>query len=416
MMGSLGASTLAGGGLTAITLMTLLNTVGGVLMGASPLIAEAYGADRKYRLQQLTCQGLWLVFLLTIPLAIAISAADSAMISLGQAESTVALANSYLDIMVWGCFPALGFMLLRGIISSLDCPRPVTIVVVMGTIFNIAGNYILAFGKFGLPRLEIAGLAIATVITFWGMFLALLFYMMRHPRLKTYRLFDGLFRLQPSILGELIKLGLPIGIFIALESGLFTVISYLAGILGTEVLAAHQIVLQTMVVIFMIPLGISYAATVRVGQWLGKQDFTGIKQAGYVSIAVGLLFNSAIAIALLLFPRSVIGLYLDLQDPANQVVIAIAIPILAIASVAQIVDGMQKIVCGILQGLQDTKIPMLLSIPAFWGVGLSLSYFMGFYLNWGAVGLWIGQSIGLAIAATIFTLRLIIAIEKYKTL
>ena len=412
MMGRLGASILAAGGLASITFMTLISIVGAVVMAVTPLIAEADGAGKKHQVKAIATQGFWLIGIITIPLCIIVANLDRFGVALGQNPTTVVLANTYLDIMVWACFPALGFMLLRAVASGLSHPRPIMLIVFWGTLFNITGNYILAFGKLGLPKLEIAGLAIASVLTWWGMFFALAIYLLRHPQLKSYSLFSQLNQFAPATFSKLIKLGTPIGVFIALESGLFVVVSYLMGALGTETLAAHQIVLQTVVIIFMIPLGISYATTIAVGQALGKKDLLGIKQAAYLSIALGLLFNLAVAIGICLFPQFVIGLYLNLNEPDNLAVVNLAVPMLTIGVVALILDGMQKIVYGALQGLQDTKIPVILSIPAFWGIGLSLGYILGFKYNLGGVGLWIGQSVGLAIASFLFLIRFIQLTKK----
>ena len=407
MMGRLGASTLAAGGLAAITFMTLVSVMGAVVMAATPLVAEADGAGKKAKVRIITAQGFWLVVMMVIPLAILVANLDHFLTALGQNSTTVILANTYLDIMAWSCFPALGFMLLRAIASGLSHARPIMLIVFWGTLFNITGNYILAFGKLGLPKLEIAGLAIASVITWWGMFFALGIYLVRHPQLQCYSLFSQLNRFSPATFRQLLKLGVPIGMFIALESGLFAVVSYLMGAIGTETLAAHQIVLQTVVIIFMVPLGISYATTIAVGQALGKKNWQRIQRATYLSIVIGLLFNLVVAIAICLFPQFVIGLYLNLNEPDNLAVINLAKPMLTIGVVALILDGMQKIVYGALQGLQDTEIPVILSIPAFWGIGLILSYVLGFRYSLGGVGLWIGQSIGLAIASGLFLMRFI---------
>ncbi|MEO1669187.1 MAG: MATE family efflux transporter [Cyanobacteria bacterium J06631_2] len=317
MMGRLGASTLAAGGLAAITFMTLITVTGAVVMAVTPLIAEADGAGKKHLVARFTTQGFWLVMLTTIPIALTVTNIDRLLIAIGQDSTTVMLANSYLEIMAWGCFPALGFMLLRAVVSGLSQTRPIMYIVVWGTLFNIVGNYVLAFGKWGLPQLGIVGLAIASITTFWGMFAALVVYILRHPQLSNYALFSQLSQFDLKLFGKLIRLGTPISMFIALESGLFAVVTYLMGALGTETLAAHQIVLQTIVIIFMIPLGISYATTVRVGQGLGKEDLATIQQAAYLSIILGLLFNLLVAIAICLFPRLIIGVYLDLNDPAN---------------------------------------------------------------------------------------------------
>ncbi|MGD1922549.1 MAG: MATE family efflux transporter [Pleurocapsa sp.] len=201
------------------------------------------------------------------------------------------------------------------------------------------------------------------------------------------------------------KTGIPIGIFIGLELGVFTVVTYLMGALGTEVLAAHQIVFQTVTVTFMIPLGMSYAATVRVGQSLGQKSLKGVARAGYTSIAIGSTFSILIAIAMLVFPQAIVGLYVDLNNPANGSIVELALPMLTVATVSQILDGVQKITYGTLQGLQDTRIPVFLSIPSFWIVGLPIGYFLGFSRGLGGTGLWLGQSVGVAIAAVLFLLR-----------
>lgn len=158
-------------------------------------------------------------------------------------------------------------------------------------------------------------------------------------------------------------------------------------------------------VTFMIPLGMSYAATVRVGQWLGQKDLRGVKGAGYISVAMGLIFSVLLATAMLLLQRAIIGLYIDIKDPANASIINLALPMLMVASASQILDAVQKITYGALQGILDTRIPVLLNISAFWIVGLPTGYLLGFYLGLGGTGLWLGQSLGVAVAAILFLLR-----------
>jgi MATE family multidrug resistance protein len=405
MMGRLGQESLAAGGLAALTFQMLLNATSGVVMGASPLVAEAFGAGKKTRIEQIARQGMWLSAILSMPMMLLIGHLDTFMGQLGQAPTTVTLANKYLDYMLWGFFPALGFAMLRGVVSGLSQARPVMIIVIAGTVVNIIGNYILGFGKFGFPKMELAGLAISSAISLWVMFLALVVYIMMHKQLKNYRLFAELHRVRPKILWELIKIGVPMGIAIALEYGLVTVITYLMGILGTDVLAAHQIVLQTILVIFMVPLGMSYATTARVGQWLGQQNIQGAKRAGYISILIAAIFMTLTGILLLFHPQQVIGLYIDIRNPENANILTIAAPMLTVAALAQLFDGVQKTTMGALYGLQDTRIPMLLNLPVFWGVGLTSGYLLGFQFGFGGVGLWVGQSIGIAVAACVFIWR-----------
>jgi multidrug resistance protein, MATE family len=239
IMGHLGRETLAAGALASITFFSIVATASGVVMGVSPLVAEAYGAGNKTRIEQVTRQGLWLSLLLAIPIMIAIAHLDTLMSQLGQSAATVKLAKGYLDIMLWGLFPAVGFAMLRGVVSALSQARSILLIVVAGTGFNILGNYVLGFGKFGFPQLELAGLAVASVLTLWGMFGALVVYLLNHKQLRTYRFFSYLHQVKPQILWRLAELGIPIGVFSALEIGVYTVISYLMGTWGTDGLAAH---------------------------------------------------------------------------------------------------------------------------------------------------------------------------------
>lgn len=184
MMGHLGWKILAAGGLASFTFQVFLNVLSGIVLGVSPLVAEAYGAGRKTRIEQVTQQGLWLTVGLSISTMWVIAHMDVLMLRLGQVPETVTLASSYLKVMLWGLFPAVGFAMLRGVVSGLSQARPIMFIVIGGTLFNIVGNYVLGFGKFGFPRMELAGLALASTLSWWGMFLVLVIYLFKHPQLR----------------------------------------------------------------------------------------------------------------------------------------------------------------------------------------------------------------------------------------
>lgn len=405
MMGHLGAESLAAGGLASSVFQLVLNTASGVVMSVSPLVAEAHGAGRKTQVEQIARQGLLLSLLLGIPMMFVISHLNAVMIHLGQAERTVMLADGYLDYILWGIFPALGFAMLRGYVSALLQARPVMMIVLLGTIANITGNYVLGYGKFGFPRMELAGLGLASGLSFWVMFLALFLFTCKNQTLKEYRFWRSLHRLKPQILWQLVVIGVSIAVTIAVEYGLFTAVTFFMGALGTETLAAHQTVYQTVFLLFMVPLGMSFAVTVRVGQWLGQQDREGTRRSGYVSVAAAAAFMALTAIVLLLFRQPVIGIYLDMNAPETMNVVNLAMPMLTIAAIAQFLDGVQRVAMGALYGLQDTRIPMLLSVLTFWVIGLTSGYILGFPIGLGGVGLWTGQSIGVAVAGLIFLWR-----------
>ncbi|WP_052049747.1 MATE family efflux transporter [Leptolyngbya sp. KIOST-1] len=405
MMGRLGAETLAAGGLAAISFQLLLAVVGGLVMTVGPLVAQAYGAGQKGQVEAVTRQGFWLVLILSLPMMAVLSQLDRVLLGLGQDAAIAALTGPYFQWILWGAFPALAFTLLRSYASALSQAQVVIVIVLVGTAFNIAGNYALGFGKWGFPALGLGGLGLASGLSYWLMFGLFLLYILAHPTLKTYRFWRSWQRVQPRLMGRMTAMGGEIAMTVALEFGLFGVVTILMGILGPEVLAAHQTVYQTIYVIFMVPLGMSYATTARVGQALGQQDRAQVRRAGYVAMAIAAAFMLLATLGLLLFRPAIIGLYLDLADPANAPVLALAMPMLLVAALVQLSDGVQRVASGALYGLQDTRTPMVLSAVAFWGVGLGLGYLLGFVLGLGGVGLWIGQSTGVATAGAIFILR-----------
>ncbi|NER78028.1 MAG: MATE family efflux transporter [Leptolyngbya sp. SIO1D8] len=401
MMGWLGQESLAAGGLAVMVFLSLLMTGVGVLTSVSSLVAEAYGARQPRRVGQITCQGLWIAVLMTIP-GIPITAhLDGLMTLLGQDPTVIALTDSYLDVVRWALLPGLGFAVFRGMLTSLSQARPIMLVVITANLLNIVGNYLFAFGKFGFPALGLAGLALASVLAHSTMCLLLLGYILWHRRgiFKAYGLFQRLHCLDLVVLRSLLKVGLPIGLATILENGLFTVMTLMMGALGTHVLAAHQLAIQTVVVVFMLPLAMSYAATTRVGQWYGQRNWTGVKRAAIVSVSSAIAVMFIAAVVFVTFPEPIIGLYLDINDPNNKDVLQFGVLLLTVAGFGQVVDGVQRTANGVLQGLQDTRIPLLLSTVAFWGVGLFSGYWLGFYTPLGGIGVWIGVYLGLMVAA-----------------
>ncbi len=405
MMGWLGQDVLAAGGLATIIFMAFMMTGVGLISGVSPLVAEAYGSGQIQRIGQLTRHGLSIALLFSVPGMLAMTHLDRLMHQFGQAETTVILSDAYLSVMAWGLFPAIAFATLRGSIVALSKARPIMFIVIAATLFNIVGNYVLGFGKFGFPALGITGLAIASIGGHWIMFLSLLVYMLWHKPLHQYSLFHSLYYLKPRIFKQLLWVGGPIGVAAVLEYGLYTTVSFFMGTLGTPVLAAHQVVSQTVIVLLMVPFAMSYAATVRVGQWLGQRDWKQIRQAAFVSIGLTVLFMLITGIALFTYPRQIVGLYLNLNDPANGNAIDISLSIMSIAAFGLILDGLQRTANGVLQGLQDTRIPVLIGTVAYWGIGLTTSYLLGFHTPLSGVGVWIGTYIGLAAAAIAYLWR-----------
>jgi multidrug resistance protein, MATE family len=410
MMGWMGQTSLAAGGLASAGFMTLFVSGLGVTTSVTALVAEAQGAEQggtpqAGRIRQLTMQGLFLTMLVAVVGMLILRQGEIILRRGGQSQAIAQMAQSYLGQIWWGYFPAIGFVTLRGVVSALGAPRITVIIAVGGLIFNTIAAYVLGFGKLGFSAMGLGGLAIATAITHWLMLIALLAYMRWHPKLRRYGLLSQWELPDGKILRELFTLGLPTGLAFASEVGLFSTSTFLMGLLGVAALAAHQIVFQTIAIIFMVPLGMSYATTIRVGQFLGQGDWVGVRRSAFVGMLLGGSFMALTATLLLVFPQAIISLYLDLSIPQNEAVVPIVTSLLVVAAISQIFDGIQTNASGALRGLQDTRVPMFLSFGAFWLVGLSTGYILAFPMGLGSVGLWIGQTTGIVMSAVLFVWR-----------
>ncbi len=405
MMGHLSTESLAAGGLAATTFQMLLTIVSGFVMSVGVLAAEAYGAGKKERLTGLARQGLWLSLLLALPLMVLLWQMSPVMSALNQTDVVVKLAQNYFSGVSLGVLPALGFAMLRGYLSAFSLVGVVTVIVSIGTVFNIACNYVLGFGKLGFPRLELLGLGLGSSLSLWLMFGLFAGYILRHPELGQYRFWRGWRHPNGSILRRLMAVGSPIAVTFVLELGLFLAVGYMAGSLGAQVLAAHQIAFQVMALIFMVPIGMSLAVTTRVGLWYGRGDRAGTRRAGFVAIALAVGFLLLSGVGLALYRHLAIGLFVNSTDAQAAPVIALAMDLLLVSAIALMFDGVQRVTMSALYGLQDTRMPMILSAIAFWGVGLPSGYLLCFVAGWGAVGLWVGQYMGIAVGGAIFVWR-----------
>jgi len=405
MTGMLGSEALAAGGLGAGLFTFLLTVSTAIISAVSPLAAEAYGGDHPERVTTVVRQGLWLALLLTIPFMVVVLNGAPLLRLLGQKPETITQAQSYLNAIAWGCFPALAFAALRFFVAALSKPRSIMVIVVFGTLLNMVGNYVLMFGKFGFPALGLAGTGWSSAFSFWAMFGSLIVYILRQPLLNQYSVFRRLHRFEAKTLRILLGVGLPIGGMVAVEAGLFVITTFLMGQLGTVTLAAHQIALQSAAIAFNVPLGISFATTVRVGQLFGQQNLVAARLAGFVGIALGALSMGAAALLFWFAPTFVVDLYLDMSNPANMDVIQPAKALLGVAAVFQIVDGIQVNAAGALRGLQDTRVPLLIAIACYWGVGLTSGLALSRHFGLNGVGLWWGLAVGLTAAAIVLTLR-----------
>lgn len=405
MVGRLGSEALAGMALGNTVYFFVQIVCNGAVIAVGPLVSQAFGAGEYQAAGRTVRQGLWLGLLLTIPAFLFLYNAAPILRLLGQAESSVLIAESYLRSVVWGFLPATWYMAMKSFVEGVTRPWPVTLITFTGVGLNIVADYVLMFGKFGFPALGVAGTGIATSAVFWYLFLTLSFYVSRRKSFNKFEVFKRFGMPDPHYFKELFRIGWPIGVSHGIESGLFMVTAVLMGTLGTTVLAAHQVAIQCAAFSFMVPLGFGIATSVRVGHAVGRRDVDGVRNAGFTGMLLAGAFMFGAATLFWAAPEWVIGLFLDTTLQVNRPVVELAVYLLGVAAVFQVFDGVQVAASGALRGLKDTRMPMLIGFFSYWMIGLTTGCIAAFVLGGGALGLWWGLVVGLATASVLLTLR-----------
>lgn len=372
----------------------------GTLLAVSPLVAHAYGAGDARRVAAYVRQALWLVLGLAAALVAGLLCAGPALRAAGVDPVLLPDATGYAHAVAFGMPAMLGFLALRYATEGLGHTRPIMYVAVGGLVANVFLNWVFIHGKLGAPALGAVGVGVATAIVMWLMFLAMLWYVLRHRVYRPYALFARLDRPDPARLREMLALGLPIGGSILAEGGLFVAAALIMGALGATIVAAHQIALSYASVMFMVPLALHSATTIHVGHALGRGDPAAARHAGWVGIALcgGLMLVSALV--LVAFRDGIAALY-----TRDAEVLAIAAPLLLMAALFQLSDGLQVGAAGALRGFKDARVPLLLTVASYWGIGFPLAYGLGVVRGGGPVQVWIGLVVGLTVAAAALNVR-----------
>lgn len=405
MLGLLSPEALAAGALGAMVLHPLFAFGFGVVTAAAPMVAQALGARSARGVRRTMRQGVWLSLGLWLALTPFFLFCETILRALGQPEALAAEAASYLRL---ACF-SLPFMLavgaLRALFAAHDATRVVLIASLVGVAVNIVADWALIFGKLGLPRLEVAGAGLATCVTHAAICLTLCWIVARRRPYRRYMIFARFWRADWPRFAQMLRLGLPIGLTLLAETTLFSAAAIFMGWIGTDALAAHAVALQITAFTFMVPLGLSQAATARVGLAVGRGDRGGAIRAGWAAMAASLAFMGGSATVFLLFPRALASLFLDPDLARNAAPLALAASYLRIAGLFQLVDGLQVAAAAALRGFSDTAIPALIAIGGYWIVGLPVGYWLAFEAGWAGIGLWTGLAAGLAVAALALTWR-----------
>jgi MATE family multidrug resistance protein len=400
LMGWLGPRQLAASalGLNLTFAFTLLGM--GMITAAAPMMATALGrrssavrdVRRSFR------QALWLAALLSLIFWPILWNAEPLILALGQQPELARDAGIFLHGYMWTIFPFLLFQAMRHFLSALERPRWITAISALGILANALVSWSLIFGKFGLPALGIFGGGLGSSIVWWLLAAAMAAVILRDRQFRRFHLFGNWWRPDAARFRRVIAVGLPIGMTMAFEGAVFGAAAYLMGLIDADSIAAHAVALQIAAITFMVPLGVGQAATIRVGLALGRDDQAGIGRAGWTAFVIGVGFMGLMAVAMWLWPRPLITLFLA-DVPANARVIALAVSFLIVAAVFQIVDGAQVVGAGMLRGLHDTKVPMLFALVGYWVIGIGVGVWLAFDRGWQGVGIWIGLAAGLAFVA-----------------
>lgn len=379
----------------------------GLLTAASPLIAAERG--RRFNsvrdVRRTVRQALWASAAICLPIWLILWNAEPLLLLLEQDPKLSNDAARFIRIAMWGLFPYLVYIVLRYYVTALEKPLWGLYVTVGGVGFNALACWALVFGGLGLPELGLAGAALAHFLA--SSFLAggMVLVVTGVRRFRRYRIFGNWWQADWPRFFEIHRIGLPIAVTLALEITVFNAAVFLMGLIDRASLAAHAIAIQVAAFAFMVPLGLSQAATVRVGVWHGRRDADGVARAGGVAFLLGVGAAFILSAVMVIFPEQLIGLFVIPDSAENARVFALGVSFLFVAAIFQLADGAQAVGAGALRGLQDTRWPMVFAASGYWIVGFGTAVWFGFGLDMAGLGIWIGLAAGLAAVAVLMVGR-----------
>jgi MATE family multidrug resistance protein len=407
LLGWAGPSVLAAGTLGVNVYFAFLIFGIGLVTASAPMIAKELG-ERSHSVRDVrrtVRQTMWAAVALAVPVMIVLWNTRAILVAIGQDPELAAAAETFVRALQWGFLPYLWYLVLRSFISALEKPLWSFGIGLAAVIYNGVINYGLIFGELGLPELGLLGAGIGSASANLFMFLGMALVVLWHRRFRRYRLFGHFWRADWSRFREVWRLGLPIAVTLALEITIFNAAVFLMGLIGEESIAAHAIAIQLAALSFMVPMGLSQAATVRVGLAFGRRDRAGIARSGWTAFALGVGFMTMTGLVMLAIPGPLVTLFFDPAVPANAGVIRLAVSFLIVAAFFQIFDGAQVVAAGMLRGLHDTRVPMAYAAIGYWVIGLVTGVGLGFGLGWQGVGIWIGLAAGLGSVAVMLLAR-----------
>ncbi|MDG1660039.1 MAG: MATE family efflux transporter [Winogradskyella sp.] len=409
MVGQLGAAELAAVSLGNSFIFIAMSIGIGFSTAITPLVAEADAEGNFDKGKSAFKHGLFLCTVLSLILFGLLLLAKPLMYIMDQPEEVVVLALPYLDLVAFSLVPLIVFQAFKQFSDGLSLTKYPMYATIIANILNVIINYILIFGKFGFPEMGIVGAAVGTLVSRFVMLFYLWFLLSKREKSRLYVTGIKFFTLTKQALKKLTNLGLPSAMQMFFEVGIFTAAIWLSGTLGRNSQAANQIALNLSSMTFMVAMGLSVAAMIRVGNQKGLKDFKALKRIAESIFFLGFIFAVVFALIFVMFHDLLPTLYVDLDNPTDALdtaeVVKIAATLLLAAAVFQITDSLQVIVLGALRGLQDVYIPTVITFIAYWLMGFPISYYLGKSDAYSSLGIWLGLLAGLTSAAILLYIR-----------
>lgn len=405
MLGWYTVTDLAAGALGATVFFVIFTLGMGFAQAVMPMVATAAAAGDDTEVRRVTRMGIWLSLAFAAVALPLFLFSGSLLAVLGQEPDVALVGGGYLSIVGFGLAPALVAMVMKSYLAALGRTQVVLWATIAGVFVNIGVNWLLIFGNLGFPEMGARGAAVASVLVQIVTLVVLMVYAISLPSLKHYQLLVRFWRPDWVALRRVNALGLPIGLALLAETGLFAASAVMMGWLGKNTLAAHSIALEITALFFMVHLGLSNAATVMVGRARGRGDVAALRSGALAAVVLSLGFALATIFVYWIFAEQMVGLFLKPDDPERAAIIPLGVTLLMVAALFQFADSGQVMAMGLLRGIQDTKQPMVIAAVSYWLVGLPCGYGLGFLLGWEGVGIWLGLVMGLTTAALALHVR-----------
>lgn len=399
MMGWYGVTELAALVLGSSSFFVIFILGSGFAQAVMPLVAAARGRGDETQIRRDTRMGLWLSIGFGLACYPVFWWSGPILLALGQQPEVAALGQDFMRIAGLGMVPALVVMALKSFLAALERTQVVLWTTLAAVGVNAILCWMLIFGNWGAPELGVRGAGFASLSVQVVSMAILAVYAATLRDLRHLRLFTRFWRADPPALKSVFRLGWPIGITGLAESALFQASALMMGWIGTVQLAAHGIVMQAASLTFMLHLGLSNAATVRLGRAEGAGDARGLRDGAMAAMLLSAGVSAVVILAFLVWPEQIVGIFVDRQKPESAQIIAFGTTLLAMAALFQLMDAMQVMALGFLRGLRDTRVPMILAAVSYWVIGIPASYVLAFPMGYGGVGLWFGLVIGLVAAS-----------------